>query len=130
MHERGDEWDIADFDEWVGWGLEEDEFEPFGVSSKDGREGGERGGCVEVVHGDARVGREVFEQPVGTPVEVVPGDDVVPGGEKPCDYIHGGHAGGDDEASVGGGDFGEVPLEVAPCGVARPGVVVGAVCGV
>lgn len=132
MDERGDERDIADFDERVCRGLEEDHFDftLVGGVGEDRGEGGGGVGGVDVVHDDGGVGGQVFQQPVGAAVEVVAGDDVVPGGEHAGDYVHGGHAGGDDEAAVGLGDFGKVPFEMAACGVAGPGVVVGAVDGV
>lgn len=122
---RGDARDVDDLDERVGRGLEEHHG---GLVVENRGDAGDVGG-VDVVHDNAAVGGEVFEEAVCAAVEVVARDDFVAGLQQSRNHVERAHAGGDDERAVRGHDFGQMALEMRAGRVAGACVVEFATAG-
>ena len=120
VRHAGDGGDVADLDERVGGGLEQDKGCLVADDLADSL-----GVCgVDVVHDDAAVCGEVLEQSVGATVQVIASDNLVARSQQAGDDVEGAHARTDDECAVRVHDLGQVSLEVGSCGIAGACVVI------
>lgn len=100
---------VCDLEQRVGGRLEENHGNVLLGVGEDGEKGRRLGG-VEVVDFDAVVGLKVGEETVRAAVEVVAGDNGIPGLEETEDDIEGSHARGNGEGMASGGDLCDVVL--------------------
>jgi hypothetical protein len=113
-------WDIANLDKRVGGRFQQHHGRLF---ADDGTHG--LGiGCVDMMHDNATVCRQILEQSVGAAVQVVASDNLVTRAQEAGDDVKSAHAGRDDESAVCVHNLGQVAFEVSAGGIARACVVI------